>query len=130
MKHWPRRERSGWPGFSIALAYWALAAFGCTSAWNEKGPPPFTAAETNNALRPVNDIERRCYEGSESEQRKLAVELEFVLYVNESGNVRSEPVGGDLAPELIECVRKGLDTLKFPAKGASDQLHLQVQLGK
>jgi hypothetical protein len=102
----------------------------CTSAWNETGPPPFTAAETNAALKPVKQLELQCYEGSESQRQKLEVQLEFVLYVDEHGHVTSVPKAGDLAPPLIECMRKGLDTLKFPAKGVTDQLHLSVQLGK
>jgi hypothetical protein len=132
---WRRNERtSGLSGIGVGrAARWALAACcaltACTSAWNE-GPPPYTPAETNNALRPVKEIERRCYEGSESQKQKLVVQLDFTLYVNERGEVRSEPVGGDLAPDLIECVRTGLDTLKFPGKGEADQIHLDVQLGK
>lgn len=126
MTHWRRCERGG-----IAVAVWSVAAAcGIAACVSGGGPPPFTAAETNKALAPVKEIEQRCYEGSESQQKKRVAHLEFILYVSEQGNVKSEPVGGDLAPDLIECVRHGLDTLKFPAKGEADQLHLDVQLGK
>jgi hypothetical protein len=123
---------SGLWSSGLCAAFLALActSSACTSAWNETGPPPFTAAETNDALKPVKQLESQCYAGSESQQKQLVVHLEFVLYVDAQGNVSSDPVGGDLAPPLIECMRKGLDTLKFPAKGATDQLHLSVQLGK
>lgn len=129
MSGWLRSIRSG--VFSLATVLAALAGGGsaCTSAWNESGPPPFTAAETNNALRPLKALEQRCYEGSESQHNKQKVLVEFILYIGEKGEVRSEPVGGDLVPPIIECLRTGLDTLKFPAKGVSDQLRVTVQLG-
>jgi hypothetical protein len=78
----------------------------------------------------VKSFESRCYEGSESQQAKKIVRLAFVLYVDEHGAVRSDPIGGDLEPRVIECLRVGLDSLKFPAKRERDQLRLDVQLGK
>jgi hypothetical protein len=113
----------------IGSAAW-LAGAACTSAWNESGPPPFTAAETNRALAPVKEFESRCYEGSDSQRAKRVVRLEYVLYVDEHGAVRSDPIAGDLEPRVIECMRAGLDSLKFPAKRERDQLRLDVQLGK
>jgi hypothetical protein len=88
------------------------------------------SAETNRALAPVKELESRCYEGSASQREKRSVRLQFVLYVDEHGAVRSVPVGGDLEPRVIECLRAGLDSLEFPAKGERDQLRLDVQLGK
>ena len=59
------------------------------------------------------------------------VRLEFIVYVDEQGEVRSDPVEGDLHdPGLSECLRTGLDTLQFPAKGEADQLHLTFELGR
>jgi hypothetical protein len=123
---------SGWTrsvGRGVGSAAWVVCV-ACTSAWSESGPPPFTAAETNRALAPVKGLESRCYEGSESQRANRIVWLQFVLYVDEHGAVRSDPVAGDLEPRVIECLRAGLDSLKFPAKGERDQLRLDVQLGK
>jgi hypothetical protein len=78
----------------------------------------------------VKALEQRCYEGSESQRNKQKVLLEYVLYIDERGAVNSDPVGGDFVPPLIECMRLGLDTLQFPAKGVTDQLRLTVQLGR
>jgi hypothetical protein len=77
----------------------------------------------------VSSLESRCYAGSDAQRAKRTVQIQYVLYVDERGAVRSEPVGGDLDPKLIECMRHGLDALKFPAKGERDQLRLVAQLG-
>jgi hypothetical protein len=125
---------SGWQRcisrYVVSAACFASAAAACTSAWNQSGPPPFTAAETNDALEPVKALERRCYDGSESQRNKQKVHLEYVLYIDAQGGVNSDPVAGDFVPPLIDCMRTGLDSLKFPAKGVADQLHLSVQLGQ
>lgn len=124
-----RWQRSTWLR-TLSAACLACGFVACTSAWNESGPPPFTAAETNDALKPVKVLEQRCYEGSESQRHNQKVHLEYVLYIDKQGAVTSDPVGGEYVPPLIECMRLGLDTLKFPAKGVTDQLRLTVQLGK
>jgi hypothetical protein len=102
---------------------------GCTSAWNDGARPPYTAAETNRALAPGSNLKARCYDGSLSRRQQRAVRLEFILYVDEHGAVRSAPVVGDPRdPRLVECMRSGLDTLRFPPKRAAEQLHLDFDM--
>jgi hypothetical protein len=103
---------------------------GCTSAWNDGARPPYTAAETNRALGPVSQLKARCYDRSLSQRQRRPVRLELVLYVDEHGAVRSAPVAGDPRdPQLVECMRLGLDALRFPPKGEADQLHLSFDMG-
>ena len=101
---------------------------GCISG--ASGPAPYTAAEVDRSLAPVRDLEARCYAGSSSKVDGRPVRLEFILYIDERGGVRSDPVAGDLRdPDLTDCMRKGLDALRFEPKNASDQLRLAFDLG-
>jgi hypothetical protein len=101
----------------------------CTSAWNESGPP-FSRAETDRALAPVQRLEARCYAGSSSARAKQPVRFVFMLYVDGQGQVHAEPkIAEPSVPEMIECVRHQLDTLRFPAKGKSDQVQLDFEFG-
>lgn len=105
-----------------------VALAGCTSG-RSGGPPPYTAAETERALRPLKELEPRCYAQSESKQQNRAVRLEFVLYVDARGAVRSDPVLVDPRDAaLTECLRAGLDSLHFPAKGEPDQIRVSFDL--
>jgi hypothetical protein len=105
----------------------SAALMACTSG--RGGPPPFTAAETERALRPIKQLEPRCYADSQSKHEKRGVRLEFVLYVDERGSVRSDPVLVDPRDAaLTECLRAGLDALHFPAKGESDQIRISFDL--
>lgn len=105
-----------------------VALAGCTSGWNG-GTPPYTAAETDRALRPLKELEPRCYSQSQSKLEKRAVRLEFVLYVDERGAVRSDPVLVDPHDAaLTECLRAGLNALQFPAKGERDQIRVSFDL--
>jgi hypothetical protein len=112
---------------------WAAAlvlAIGCTSAWNDTGPPPFTAAETNKALAPVPHLKARCYDGSQAKRQGKLARLTYVLYVQEDGRVHTEPIAAEpWDPELIDCMRRGLDEIKFPSKGETDQVRLEFELG-
>jgi hypothetical protein len=102
----------------------------CTSAWNDSGPPPYTAAETDRALAPIKPMQVDCYAASQSARDKRSVKLEFMLYVDEQGAVHSEPqLAEPHDPGLIECMRRGLDGLQFPKRGEHDELRLQFQLG-
>lgn len=104
-----------------------LLAAGCQSSWS--GRPPFTAAETERALAPVKALQQRCYDDSQSRLTGRHVQLEFLLFVDEQGAVRSDPVRGDPHdPPLIECLRAGLDGLHFPGKGEREQLRLSFDL--
>jgi len=115
--------------FGAALGL-CLAGAACTSAWGETAGP-FTAAETERALAPVKQLQARCYTGSASQAARRMVRLEFSVYVDERGTLRSDPIAGDLRdPGLTECMRTGLDTLRFPAKGEADQLRLSFELGR
>lgn len=117
-----RIVRSAW----LFLFCWTGA---CTSAWNESGPP-FSRAETDRALGPVQGLEARCYAGSSTERAKQPVRFVFMLYVNGQGHVHAEPkIVEPSVPEMIECVRKQLDALRFPAKGKSDQVQLDFEFG-
>jgi hypothetical protein len=110
-----------------ALRVLLLLAAGCQSSWS--GRPPFTAAETERALAPVKALQRRCYDDSQSRLTGRHVGLEFLLFVDEHGAVRSDPVQGDPHdPALIECLRAGLDSLHFPAKGEREQLRVSFDL--
>jgi hypothetical protein len=114
--------RSMWFGLCVIAALGA-----CTSG--RGSPPPFSAAETDRALRPLKELEPRCYAKSQSKLEKRAVRLEFVLYVDERGAVRSDPVVVDPRDAaLTECLRAGLDALQFPAKGESDQIRVSFDL--
>jgi len=112
---------------------WAASlvlAIGCTSAWNDSGPPPFTAAETNKALGNVPRLKARCYDGSESKRQGKPARLVYVLYVREDGSVHTEPMEAEpWDPELIDCMRRGLDETRFPSRGETDEIRLEFELG-
>ena len=112
-----------------AGALWLVFAASCTSAWNDPERLTYSAAETNRALAPLRQLERRCYADSLSQRAQRAVKLEFVLYIDAQGDVRSDPRQALPAdPELLECVRTGLNELHFPAKGEADQLRVGLEL--
>jgi hypothetical protein len=105
-----------------------LLAAGCTSAWNDE-QLVYSAEETDKALAPLRPLQQRCYAGSLSQQAKQLVKLEFILDVDKRGTVQSDPRGGYSAdPALLECLRTGIDTLRFPAKGERDQVRVGLEL--
>lgn len=109
--------------FSIAIAT-AMLACG-----NARPPSPFTSAEVDQALAPVREIEARCYDASESKRQGRKVDMQVSLEIDRSGRVDAIP--GAVSPReaaLVECVRHGLNGLRFPAKG-HDRLELDLQLG-
>jgi hypothetical protein len=111
------------------LACFALAITACTSAWNDTGPAPYTAAETDRAFAPVEQLKKRCYDGSETARAGKPAKLEFMLYVDERGAVHSEPQLAEPSdPGLIDCMRVGLDALTFPARDKTDQLRLNFEM--
>jgi hypothetical protein len=74
-------------------------------------------------------MQRRCYEGSASQREKRPAKLEFRLFIDAQGGVRSDTFTGyPRDPQLLECLRQGLDTLRFPAKGETDQLRIGIDL--
>ncbi|MEY4581928.1 MAG: hypothetical protein RL701_6631 [Pseudomonadota bacterium] len=98
----------------------------CTSAMFEADASPFSQAEITRSLSPASQFERSCYKGSQSEREHKRARFEFVAYVNEKGGVHADFVGADaLDPGLLECFRTHIESLQFPAKGATDQFHLR-----
>lgn len=125
----PRRFGSQW--LRVAVFAWLVNAHtaGCTSATFQNDRAPFSEAEVNRALAPIEQIKRTCYAGSTSQREKRRVQLEFIAYVNEQGVVHAEPAGpGTFDPALLECLRRHLDELRFPSKGQADQFHLRFDL--
>lgn len=106
-----------------------LFAAGCASAWANPERIVYSADETQRALAPLRPLQQRCYAGSASQQDKRHVQIEFLLFVDEKGGVRSNPEAGYPSdPALLECLRAGLNDLRFPAKGETDQIRVGVEL--
>lgn len=107
-----------------------LSAAGCASSWAAPERVVFSADETQRALTPLRTLQQRCYAGSASRSERRPVRLEFLLFVDEQGAVRSDPLTGYASdPALLECLRTGLDQLRFPAKGETDQIRVGLELG-
>lgn len=101
----------------------------CTSAVFDPENSPFSQAETRRALAPAAQIERTCYEGSVSQKANRRVRFEYIAYVNERGLVHADPLVMDPHdPALSACLQTRLETLRFPAKGETDQFHLRFEL--
>lgn len=106
-----------------------LSAAGCTSSWNDPERVVFSAAETQRALAPLRSLQQRCYGASASRRDLRPVRLEFLLFVDEQGAVRSDPLTGHPSdPGLLDCLRTGLNALRFPAKGETDQIRVGLEL--
>jgi hypothetical protein len=111
------------------LSLLLLLLAGCASSWANPERIVYSADETNRALAPLRPLQQRCYAGSASRREQRPVKLEFVLFVDEQGAVRSDPVDGYPSdPALLECLRAGLNELQFPAKGETDQIRVGVEL--
>lgn len=125
----PRRFRSQWLRVAVFTFLVNSHIASCTSATFQSDRAPFSEAEVNRALAPVEQIKRTCYAGSNSQREKRRVQLEFIAYVGAKGEVHTEPAGpGTFDPALLECLRQHLDELQFPAKGREDQFHLRFDL--
>lgn len=90
---------------------------------------PYTDAEIDRALTPVRGLRARCYAPSRSAAQRARVVVDFTLAVEDDGAVRSRPkyASADDA-ELLECLRHGLDALRFPARGR-EWLRVHLELG-
>jgi hypothetical protein len=110
-----------------ALAGAALGSLACCSR-----PPaasPFSVAETNQALAPVKQLRKRCYESSALARAGQRIALDFRLEIAPSGSVHAIPTFAKPDdPETIECVRRELNALRFPARG-HDRLLLHFEMG-
>jgi len=112
-----------------SLPWLLLLAAGCASSWANPERIVYSAEETNRALAPLRPLQQRCYAGSASQRAKRNVQLEFLLFVDEEGRVRSDPEAGYANdPALLECLRAGLNELRFPAKGETDQVRVGLEL--
>jgi hypothetical protein len=111
------------PAWSLLLAGWL--GLGCTSRPTSS---PFTAAEIDRALAPTRTLRARCYLGSAAARAARPAVFEVTLQVEASGRVRAVPTfASPEEPALIECVRRALDDLRFPARGR-DRLQLHFEL--
>lgn len=106
-----------------------LWAAGCASSWADPERVVYSADETQRALAALRPLQQRCYAGSASQRDQRTVQLEFLLFIDEQGKVRSDPEGGyPRDPALLECLRAGLNELRFPAKGETDQIRVGLEL--
>src|SRR6478735_8181387 len=102
-----------------------LASVSCTS---RPSASPFSAAETNHALAPAQQLRPRCYEPSALDRAKQKITLDFQLEVAASGGVRATPtVAEPDDPEVVECARHELNKIVFPARGR-DRLRLHFEM--
>jgi hypothetical protein len=102
-----------------------LSGLSCT-----KGPraPVYSAAEVDQALQGVKSLQARCYAGSAAARARRVATLDFSLQIAATGQVQAIPT--DAYPEepaLIECLRHGLNEVRFPAR-ARDRLDLHLEL--
>jgi hypothetical protein len=109
-----------------------LGAWGAALLWSctsRPVPPPFTPAEIDAALVPVKALKALCYPASAAARASLVAVFDFSLDISATGQVRSVPTNASPAePELIECLRRGLDAIRFPERG-HDRLQLHLEMG-
>ena len=111
----------------VLLAFLVGASLGCSS--RQPAASPFSAAETNQALAPAKQLRPRCYDASALARAGKKIVLDFKLEIAASGEVRALPTFADPDdPEVIECVRHELNTIRFPARGR-DRLELHFEMG-
>jgi len=88
----------------------------------------YSAAEVDQALLPVKALRARCYAGSAAARAGHAATFAFSVQIAASGHVQAIPTFADPEePPLIECLRHGLNELRFPAR-ARDRLELHLEL--
>ena len=89
----------------------------------------YTSAEIDQALAGIKALRARCYAGSAAGRAGRPAKFEFSVQVEESGQVRAVPTFADPEePALIECLRHGLNELRFPPRGR-DRVELRLELG-
>jgi hypothetical protein len=105
-----------------------VCSFGCGSG--QPAASPFSAAETNQALAPAQQLRPRCYDSSALARAGKKIVLDFKLEVEPSGAVRAIPTfAAPDDPDVIECVRHELNQIRFPARGR-DRLDLHFEMGR
>ena len=106
----------------------ALAALVLSCTTGQK-PPPYTSAEVDQAFVSVKGLRARCYAGSAAARAGRTATFDFSLLVATSGQVQAIPTfASPEEPELIECLRHGLNEVRFPAR-ARDRLNLHLEIG-
>ena len=119
-----------WPLMSdpVVVAACIPGSFGCSS--RQPAASPFSTAETNRALAPARQLRRRCYDPSALARAGTKIVLDFTLEVEESGTVHARPTFAEPGdPQVIECVRRQLNEIRFPARGP-DRLDLHFEMGR
>lgn len=115
------------PARASARLAWLLwvASFACGAP----PPPAYTTAETERALAPARELLARCYRGGPWQRAQRSVRLSYQLDVAADGSVKAIPrfVDPD-EPALVECTRRQLQQLEFPARGR-DRLTVDFELG-
>jgi hypothetical protein len=93
-----------------------------------QAPSPFSASEIDAGLAPVKALRARCYPSSEAARSSRRASLDLSLEIAASGRVRATPTFAEPEdPQLIECLRAGLNELRFAARGRDRiQLHLEL----
>ena len=117
--------------FCFPVRSLVAATFVCWLGCGSRQPAasPFSAAETNQALAPAQRLRPRCYDSSALARAGKKIVLDFQLEVEPSGAVRAIPTFADPDdPEVIECVRRELNEIRFPARGR-DRLDLHFEMG-
>jgi hypothetical protein len=103
-----------------------MVALSCT---RYPKPAPYTAAEVDHALAGLKGLRARCYAGSDAARAGRAAQFDFSMQISESGQVQAIPTfASPEEPALIECLRHGLNEVRFPAR-ARDRLDLHLELG-
>jgi hypothetical protein len=119
------------PSFYLPVRSLVAPAIACLLGCSSRQPAasPFSAAETNQALAPVQQLRSRCYDSSALARARKKIVLDFKLEVEPSGAVSAIPTFADPDdPEVIECVRRELNAIQFPARGR-DRLDLHFEMG-
>jgi len=110
------------------IRYLALAAV-AVSCSHRPLAAVYSSAEVDQALAGVKALRARCYAGSAAARAGRPATFEFSVQVEESGEVRAVPTFADPEePALIECLRHGLNDLRFPPRGR-DRFDLRLELG-
>lgn len=114
---------------ALGIGNWSGAALGLALlvGCGAPAPPAYSREETDQALRPAQDLRARCYVGRELERTGRVARLEYQLDVAADGSVRSIPRRVEPEnPALVECVRHRLDELRFPAR-ARDRISVSFE---
>jgi hypothetical protein len=122
--------------FPLSNSYFAVrflvaaSVAGSLGCWSRPAPrSQLSDAQTNQALASVKELRPRCYDPSALARAGTKIVLDFRLEVELSGSVRAVPVFAEPDdPDVIECVRRELNQIRFPAHGR-DRFDLHFEMG-